>query len=59
MTAVKGMQYSIAAEYTGPPSGYDLPHAVPITVDGIPVSSVVTELPSSDTPPFSISQPLS
>ncbi|WJX89764.1 hypothetical protein P8452_71734 [Trifolium repens] len=48
MTAVKGMRYSIAAEYTGPLPGYDLP-----------VSAVVTELPSSNTPSLSISQPLS
>jgi hypothetical protein len=48
MTAVKGMQYLIAAEYTGPPPGYE-----------IPVSAVVTELPSSNTPSLSISQPLS
>ncbi|CAL0331824.1 unnamed protein product [Lupinus luteus] len=34
--------YSFAAEYDGPPVTFDLPKAVPITVDNIPVASVVS-----------------
>lgn len=36
-----GVQYSFAIEYKGPPLNYDLPRAVPIDVDRIPVAAVV------------------
>ncbi|KAL6222505.1 hypothetical protein ACLB2K_005897 [Fragaria x ananassa] len=34
-------QYSFAVEYKGPPVSYDLPKAVPINVERIPVAAVV------------------
>ncbi|KAE9613014.1 putative guanine nucleotide binding protein (G-protein), alpha subunit [Lupinus albus] len=34
--------YSFAVEYDGPPVTFDLPKAVPITVDDIPVATVVS-----------------
>ncbi|KAM2546461.1 hypothetical protein TB1_017880 [Malus domestica] len=36
-----GAQYSFAIEYKGPAVSYDLPRAVPINVDRIPVAAVV------------------
>ncbi|PQP92485.1 extra-large guanine nucleotide-binding protein 1 [Prunus yedoensis var. nudiflora] len=36
-----GAQYSFAIEYKGPPVNYDLPRAVPINIDRIPVAAVV------------------
>ncbi|KAK8996388.1 hypothetical protein V6N11_076624 [Hibiscus sabdariffa] len=37
--------YSFAVEYTGPPVTYDLPRAVPINVEKIPVAAVVSKVP--------------
>ncbi|XP_019447166.1 PREDICTED: extra-large guanine nucleotide-binding protein 1-like [Lupinus angustifolius] len=42
--------YSFAVEYDGPPVTFDLPKAVPITVDDIPVAAVV----SNSNVPFSL-----
>ncbi|XVE82712.1 hypothetical protein DITRI_Ditri16bG0028000 [Diplodiscus trichospermus] len=42
-------QYSFAVEYTGPPVPYDLPRAVPINVEKIPVAAVVSKVPLSNT----------
>ncbi|KAK6258433.1 hypothetical protein SCA6_012907 [Theobroma cacao] len=42
-------QYSFAVEYTGPPLPYDLPRAVPINVEKIPVAAVVSKVPLSNT----------
>ncbi|KAJ1419094.1 Zinc finger, FYVE/PHD-type [Sesbania bispinosa] len=52
------VEYSFAVEYDGPPVGYDLPRAVPITVDNIPVASVVSQVPLSDTLSLPVVQPL-
>ncbi|XVF61919.1 hypothetical protein PTKIN_Ptkin08bG0173600 [Pterospermum kingtungense] len=42
-------EYSFAVEYTGPPLPYDLPRAVPINVEKIPVAAVVSKVPLSKT----------
>ncbi|KAJ1415241.1 Zinc finger, FYVE/PHD-type [Sesbania bispinosa] len=52
------VDYSFAVEYDGPPVGYDLPRAVPITVDNIPVASVVSQVPLSDSLSLPVVQPL-
>ncbi|GAV80638.1 G-alpha domain-containing protein [Cephalotus follicularis] len=39
-----GTQYSLATEYKGPPLPYDLPRAIPINVERIPVAAVVTDI---------------
>ncbi|XWS29355.1 hypothetical protein CRYUN_Cryun24cG0022200 [Craigia yunnanensis] len=41
-------QYSLAVEYTGPPVPYDLPRAVPINIEKIPVAAVVSKIPLSN-----------
>ncbi|XP_042007684.1 extra-large guanine nucleotide-binding protein 1-like [Salvia splendens] len=47
-TAVEdAVEYSFAVEYHGPPITRELPRAVPINVDRIPVASVVSPLPFS------------
>ncbi|CAI8588790.1 unnamed protein product [Vicia faba] len=51
-------EYSFAVEYDGPPLGYDLPRAVPITVDNIPVAAVVSQVPLSETLSLPVVQPL-
>lgn len=51
-------EYSFAVEYDGPPLGYNLPRAVPISVDNIPVASVVSQVSSSDTLSLPVVQPL-
>ncbi|WOK99612.1 hypothetical protein Cni_G08324 [Canna indica] len=38
--AVEVAEYSFAVEYTGPPLPYDVPRAVPIDVDSIPLAAV-------------------
>ncbi|RAL50527.1 hypothetical protein DM860_014469 [Cuscuta australis] len=42
-----GVEYSFAMEYHGPPIAHELPRAVPINVDMIPVASVVSQIPLS------------
>ncbi|GLU19956.1 hypothetical protein SLE2022_361760 [Rubroshorea leprosula] len=42
-------QYSFAVEYTGPPVPYDLPRAVPINIEKIPVAAVVSKVSLSET----------
>ncbi|KAJ1436542.1 P-loop containing nucleoside triphosphate hydrolase [Sesbania bispinosa] len=54
-----GVQYSFAVEYKGPPPAYDLPQAVPISVDMIPVAAVVAKVSFSDTLSLPVAQPLS
>ncbi|KNA23966.1 hypothetical protein SOVF_020380 [Spinacia oleracea] len=38
------MEYAFAMEYHGPPLSFDIPKAVPINVESIPLASVVTQL---------------
>ncbi|KAE9466917.1 hypothetical protein C3L33_01183, partial [Rhododendron williamsianum] len=40
-----GAEYAFAMEYHGPPITGDLPRAVPINVQSIPVASVVSQMP--------------
>ncbi|GAY42810.1 hypothetical protein CUMW_069740 [Citrus unshiu] len=42
------IQYSFATEYEGPPVSYDIPRAVPINVQKIPVAAVVKQVSLSD-----------
>lgn len=61
-TAVSGtndvVQYSFAMEYNGPPVAYDLPRAVPINVERIPVAAVVAQVPLSDKLSLPVVQPV-
>ncbi|GLT39066.1 hypothetical protein SLA2020_132740 [Shorea laevis] len=41
-------QYSFAVEYTGPPVPYNLPRAVPINIEKIPVAAVVSNVSLSE-----------
>ncbi|KAM7520537.1 hypothetical protein LguiB_019499 [Lonicera macranthoides] len=54
-----GVQYSFAMEYHGPPITHDLPRAVPIIVDRIPVASVVPQVCIADKLSLPIVQPIS
>ncbi|KAI4327517.1 hypothetical protein L6164_019967 [Bauhinia variegata] len=56
--ADEGVQYSFAVEYNGPPVAYDLPRAVPINVEKIPVAAVVAQVPLSDKLSLPVVQPL-
>lgn len=53
-----GAQYSFADEYKGPPVTYDLPRAVPINVERIPVAAVVSQVPLSKTLSLPVVQPV-
>ena len=53
-----GVQYSFAVEYNGPPVNYDIPRAVPINVEKIPVAAVVSQVPLSDTLSLPVVQPV-
>ncbi|CAL0312726.1 unnamed protein product [Lupinus luteus] len=54
-----GVEYSFAVEYNGPSPAYDLPQAVPISVDNVPVATVAAAQASfSDTLFFPVVQPL-
>ncbi|XP_027346318.1 extra-large guanine nucleotide-binding protein 1-like [Abrus precatorius] len=53
------VEYSFAVEYNGPPPCYDLPRAVPISVDVIPVAAAVAHVPFSDAMSLPVVQPLS
>jgi hypothetical protein len=53
-----GADYSFAVEYSGPPVGYDLPRAVPINVERIPVAAVVGQVSLSDKLSLPVVQPL-
>ncbi|XP_050388173.1 extra-large guanine nucleotide-binding protein 1 [Argentina anserina] len=53
-----GVQYSFAVEYKGPPVSYDLPKAVPINVDRIPVAAVVGQLDVCDKLSLPVVQPV-
>ncbi|RDX68724.1 Extra-large guanine nucleotide-binding protein 1, partial [Mucuna pruriens] len=51
-------EYSFAVEYDGPPLTFDLPRALPISVDNIPVAAVVSQVPLSDALYLPVVQPL-
>ncbi|XP_044498610.1 extra-large guanine nucleotide-binding protein 1-like [Mangifera indica] len=53
-----GVQYSFAAEYEGPPLLYDIPRAVPINVQKIPVATVVNQVSLSDKLALPVVQPI-
>ncbi|XP_015890089.3 extra-large guanine nucleotide-binding protein 1 [Ziziphus jujuba] len=63
-TAVSGtndgvqVQYSFAMEYNGPPVAYDLPRAVPINVERIPVAAVVAQVPLTNRLSLPVVQPV-
>nr|GMD01012.1 extra-large guanine nucleotide-binding protein 1 [Ipomoea batatas] len=54
-----GVEYSFAMEYHGPPIAHELPRAVPINVDRIPVAAVVSQMPLSRKFSLPIVQPIS
>ncbi|PSS36437.1 Extra-large guanine nucleotide-binding protein like [Actinidia chinensis var. chinensis] len=53
-----GVEYSFAMEYHGPPITHDLPRAVPINVDRIPVASVVSQVPLPEKLSLPVVQPI-
>ena len=53
-----GVEYSFAMEYHGPPITHDLPRAVPINVDRIPVASVVSQVPLPEKLALPVVQPI-
>lgn len=53
-----GIQYSFAMEYHGPPVTYDIPRAVPINVEKIPVAAVVTQVSLSEKFSLPVVQPV-
>ncbi|KAL6551684.1 hypothetical protein OROGR_007838 [Orobanche gracilis] len=55
----RAVEYSFAVEYHGPPITRELPRAVPIIVDRIPVAAVVSPQPFSDRLSLPIVQPIS
>ncbi|KAH9626310.1 hypothetical protein KSS87_012854 [Heliosperma pusillum] len=52
------LEYGFAMEYDGPPVGYDIPRAVPINVESIPIASIVTQMPFSDSISLPVIQPV-
>ncbi|XP_047316379.1 extra-large guanine nucleotide-binding protein 1-like [Impatiens glandulifera] len=48
MAEVVEVEYSFALEYDGPPITHDLPRAVPINVESIPVAKVVAEVSQTE-----------
>ncbi|XP_059623755.1 extra-large guanine nucleotide-binding protein 1 [Cornus florida] len=58
-TVDDGVQYSFAVEYNGPPIIGDLPRAVPINVERIPVAAVVAQVAFSDRLSLPVVQPIS
>ncbi|KAK1363869.1 Extra-large guanine nucleotide-binding protein 1 [Heracleum sosnowskyi] len=60
VSEVDGVPYSFAMEYRGPPiAARDLPRAVPIKVDRIPVASVVSQVGYPDKLSLPVVQPIS
>lgn len=54
----EGVEYAFAMEYHGPPITCQLPRAVPINVDRIPVAAVVSEMPLPDKLSLPVVQPI-
>lgn len=52
------MEYGFAMEYDGPPVNFDIPRAVPINVESIPLASVVTQIPFPEKITLPIIQPV-
>ncbi|KAL2905744.1 Extra-large guanine nucleotide-binding protein 1, partial [Bienertia sinuspersici] len=52
------MEYAFAMEYHGPPLSCDIPRAVPINVETIPLASVVTQMPYPEKKSLPIIQPV-
>ncbi|KAJ7944373.1 Extra-large guanine nucleotide-binding protein like [Quillaja saponaria] len=53
-----GVEYSFAVEYNGPPLTYDIPRAVPINVEKIPLAAVVAQVRLSNKFSLPVVQPL-
>lgn len=53
-----GVPYSFAVEYDGPPLTYNIPRAVPINVERIPVATVVSQVPLPDKLSLPVVQPI-
>lgn len=51
-------EYSFAMEYDGPPVDFEIPRALPIDVERIPVASVVSHIMFSDRISLPVAQPL-
>lgn len=52
------VEYAFAMEYNGPPLSFDIPRAVPINVESIPLASVVTQMPFPEKITLPIIQPV-
>ncbi|KAJ8567214.1 hypothetical protein K7X08_019422 [Anisodus acutangulus] len=59
MVVDDGVEYCFAMEYDGPTITHDLPRAVPINVDRIPVATVVSQVPLSHKLTLPVVQPIS
>ncbi|CAO2830606.1 unnamed protein product [Amaranthus hypochondriacus] len=55
---VEDVEYGFAMEYNGPPVSFDIPRAVPINVETIPLASVVTQIPFPEKISLPIIQPV-
>lgn len=51
-------EFSIAVEYRGPPVGYDIPRAIPIEIDSIPVAAVASVAVSDGVSTLPVVHPL-
>lgn len=54
----EGLEYAFAMEYHGPPITSELPRAVPINVDRIPVATAVSQMPLPDKLSLPVVQPI-
>ncbi|CAI9110063.1 OLC1v1010025C2 [Oldenlandia corymbosa var. corymbosa] len=53
-----GVEYAFAMEYLGPPITGEIPRALPINVDRIPVAAVVSQVPLRDKLSLPVVQPI-
>ncbi|KAL3526720.1 hypothetical protein ACH5RR_011376 [Cinchona calisaya] len=58
MVVEDGVEYAFAMEYHGPPITRQLPRALPINIDRIPVASVVSQVPLPDKLSLPVVQPI-